>query len=1158
MTPSEENLKRYFPLALQISAEAWDRYGLTPDLLRAGPSPLYPLRVLATRLQRKSPGHRAGAGHLNLLALLNSIFRFVAGRYLELRRCSVGMDEVLTGSRRVAPAALTATLENFPRFFPPAAVLLGSPLSQFLGGTQGPDNRRLTLIELFLLAVQTENPAAADIAELFDDGPLRQTCPYRETLAELDRELARESTPGLLGGSLLELLAAPLRAAPSSLVGQLRYIRENWSGILPSDLLKDILTAFAVLQEEEQVRGGGPGPIPVPRFGRGADYGYEEPERFSPDWDWMSNVVLLAKTIYVWLDQLGKKYGRSITSLDQIPDEELDLITRWGFTSLWLIGIWERSPASQKIKQIMGNPEAVSSAYSLYDYVVARDLGGEEAMDNLYERCRLRGIRLGCDVVPNHTGIYSRWVREHPDWFIQLDYPPYPGYRFTGPDLSFDGDIGIQIEDGYWNHSDAAVVFRHEDHLSGKVRYLYHGNDGTHLPWNDTAQLNFLLPEVREAMIRTILGVARKYKIIRFDAAMTLAKKHFQRLWFPQPGGGSGVPSRAEHAMSREEFERLFPVEFWREVVDRVAAEVPDTLLLAEAFWLMEGYFVRTLGMHRVYNSAFMNMLKTEDNAKYRDVIKNILDFNPEILKRFVNFMNNPDEDTAVAQFGTGDKYFGVAVLLVTMPGLPMFGHGQVEGLREKYGMEYRKAYWDEKVDEAMVRHHENQIFPLMRRRHLFSGSENFVFYDFYSGGHVNEDVFAFSNGSGKERALVVFHNRYADTGGWISQSVPKRVKTPEGGEQVVRPGLAEALGLNREEGYFCRFRDHRNGLEYLRRSREIAEGGLYLQLGPFGYQVFLDIREVRDEDGCWSQVFERLQGRGASDLDHEIRKVRHGDLIEAFGQAISRRSLAALGTLFASPPARQAKADEAFHREADGFFRLAARKVGFPEKGENLAKAVLEDLAAARELVLRKSRRKAEREALAVLAENLSRPAAGLSQGIKGRFSRVFLPWMVLHRLGELAGPEGSPGRTASWMEEFLLAHTLQGALQAEREPPFNLPPHEAAGEALLVLLLVRHQSFAETGDELRRRYLRLLEDTQVGDFLGFNWYGGVCWLNRERLETLNTWLFIASALSSSGPEIEPKKQLERMAEIHQFFDHCLKAAERAQYQAEKFREFL
>ena len=96
----------------------------------------------------------------------------------------------------------------------------------------------------------------------------------------------------------------------------------------------------------------------------------------------------------------------------------------------------------------------------------------------------------------------------------------------------------------------------------------------------------------------------------------------------------------------------VMPVEFWREVVDRVAAEAPDTLLLAEAFWLMEGYFVRTLGMHRVYNSAFMNLLRNEDNAEFRKVLKNTLEFDPEILKRFVNFMNNPDERNGVEQFG--------------------------------------------------------------------------------------------------------------------------------------------------------------------------------------------------------------------------------------------------------------------------------------------------------------------------------------------------------------------------------------------------------------------------------------------------------------------------------------------------------------------------
>ena len=68
------------------------------------------------------------------------------------------------------------------------------------------------------------------------------------------------------------------------------------------------------------------------------------------------------------------------------------------------------------------------------------------------------------------------------------------------------------------------------------------------MPWNDTAQLDYLKPEVREAVIQTILHVARQFPIIRFDAAMTLAKRHIQRLWYPEPGSGGAIPSRAEYA----------------------------------------------------------------------------------------------------------------------------------------------------------------------------------------------------------------------------------------------------------------------------------------------------------------------------------------------------------------------------------------------------------------------------------------------------------------------------------------------------------------------------------------------------------------------------------------------------------------------------------
>ena len=115
-----------------------------------------------------------------------------------------------------------------------------------------------------------------------------------------------------------------------------------------------------------------------------------------------------------------------------------------------------------------------------------------------------------------------------------------------------------------------------------------------------------------------------------------------------------------------------------------------------------------------VYNSAFMNMLRDEENANYRSVIKNTMEFDPEILKRYVNFMNNPDERTAVDQFGKGDKYFGVCTMMATLPGLPMFGHGQIEGFTERYGMEFRRAGSDETPDRALVDRHEREIFPLL------------------------------------------------------------------------------------------------------------------------------------------------------------------------------------------------------------------------------------------------------------------------------------------------------------------------------------------------------------------------------------------------------------------------------------------------------------
>jgi glycosidase len=852
-----------------ISKDARKKYQFDPSLFSTDGGVIFAdlaaARMFSEQISLIKKTH-VPASDILALGLINEIQHTLIRRYEQDRKKYV-KDATVWEQEKIGKSVFQEQQLNFLDEFPPLPVYQEQiPPSHYL---DQPGMPPIVLEEMFILHITNLNPAVTAYQDLISEANLIKSKDYQSAIQLFPTFFDPAQNPDHKKGSetLLDILTAAAQVSPNSLTGQLEYLLQRWGNILDETLVNRLLRNLDLMREENKHSagtGGAGGETPLLEFsGDRPEY-----ERFSPDLDWMPNLVLIAKNSYVWLDQLSKKYQRAIQTLDQIPDEELDQLSRSGITGLWLIGLWERSRASMRIKQMLGNPDAVASAYSLMDYQIAQSLGGWDALNNLRQRAWQRGIRLSADMVPNHMGIDSAWVMDHPDWFISLPYSPYPNYSFNGTDLSNNDRVGVFLEDHYYDKTDAAVVFKYVEHGSGMVRYIYHGNDGTSMPWNDTAQLNFLKSEVREAVIQTILQVARNFPIIRFDAAMTLANKHIQRLWFPEPGAGGAIPSRSEHGLSRARFEEFFPNEFWREVVDRVAAEVPDTLLLAEAFWLMEGYFVRTLGMHRVYNSAFMHMLRDEDNAKYRTVIKNILEFDPQILKRFVNFMNNPDEKSAVEQFGNGDKYFGVCTLMSTLPGLPMFGHGQIEGYHEKYGMEYQRAYWDETPNEGLFRGHEWHVFPLLKKRHLFAEVQHFYLFDFFrSDGNVNEDVFAYSNGIGaglanssSQRTLIVYHNKFAETQGWVKTSVACMDKSSG---QLTQTTLGQALGLRAFEKDFTIFRDIANGLEYIRSSRKLAEDGLYLELKAYQHHSFMDFREIEDMNGNWLAVCEDLNGAG-------------------------------------------------------------------------------------------------------------------------------------------------------------------------------------------------------------------------------------------------------------------------------------------------------
>ena len=463
------------------------------------------------------------AGALFAMGLIDELSHALVARYRKQIDPQVLSEAVRWFTAQTEPAKLEKLLLTFTEQFPNTDVFRGeiAAAKWLKGTTDGMPNREAALEELLLLWIANSNPAFKPFQQLFEDAGLKQQTVYSNVTAAFPDYFSTRPKFAPEIGTLVDALRAPFLASPDSLTGQLDYIRERWAPYLDADLRR-ILLAIDVLREEDLaiwMRFHPPGPDQfrhgAPTWGsmgfvgdefigydefkrRKYAHGYQAPldeyEAFSADQAWMPNVVLIAKSTYVWLDQLSKQIPPPHLPPRPDPGRGASLAGGTaGINGLWLIGLWERSRASQTIKRLRGHHDAVASAYSLNEL---RHRPGPRRLRKPTTICSDRaaraGIRLASDMVPNHMGIDSPWVIEHPEWFISRWDRPFPAYHFNGPDLSTDGRVEIKIEDHYFDQSDAAVVFRLRHHASGHTHYVYHGNDGTSFPWNDTAQLDYL------------------------------------------------------------------------------------------------------------------------------------------------------------------------------------------------------------------------------------------------------------------------------------------------------------------------------------------------------------------------------------------------------------------------------------------------------------------------------------------------------------------------------------------------------------------------------------------------------------------------------------------------------------------------------------------
>jgi hypothetical protein len=439
----------------------------------------------------------------------------------------------------------------------------------------------------------------------------------------------------------------------------------------------------------------------------------------------------------------------------------------------------------------------------------------------------------------------------------------------------------------------------------------------------------------------------------------------------------------------------------------------------------------------------------------------------------------------------------------------------------------------------------------------LFSGVKNFLLYNFFTPeGYVNENVFAYSNRADNERALIVYHNKYDSTRGWVRSSVAYSVKAEEGeGRTLIQKDLGEGLGLHADEDYFCIFRDHVSGLEYIRNSKELCEKGLYVELGAYKYQVFIDFREVQDNQWHpYAQLANYLNGRGVPNLEDTLKEMFLQPLQHTFKELVNVKMFRRLMEVRIIQPQAQLdqKLMEEIEKKTIDLLRQAHQFSGGREDEATIAREIRHKLEAILYSPIITSRfPQLKPKAVKAAAEYLHKKLTDSTYTWSTLFS-----WLFVHALGKVVSQRGFAEQSRSWIDEWRLDKTIASVLR-----DLGLEETAAWRSVTLVKLLTHHQGWFEVNPSDRKQAYAilelLLEDGEAQQFLQVNQHNDILWFNKEAFEEMLWWLMMVAALAIGSDPLRPVNAVvEELQGCYSMILTWQKAEEKSEYQVEKLLE--
>jgi hypothetical protein len=372
---------------------------------------------------------------------------------------------------------------------------------------------------------------------------------------------------------------------------------------------------------------------------------------------WPKHPSIYEINTWVWLGERSREAGRALT-LATVPERDWEAIASFGFDAVWLMGVWERSPAgigiANRNEGLLADfrralpdyrpADNVGSAYCVRRYVVDAHLGGRDGLAQARAALARHGLRLVLDFVPNHVAPDHPWASAHPEYFV----------RGSAADLARD-----------------PTSFRE---VGGHVFAC--GRDPYFPAWPDVLQLNAFEPRLRAAAIDTAQDIAGQCDAVRCDMAMLVTNAVFERTW----GGRIGATPATE---------------YWRELIPAVRARHPGFRFIAEAYWDLE-WALQQQGFDWCYDKRLYDRLEHDGAEAVRLHLCADLAYQEKLLR----FIENHDEPRAAASFPPA-KARAAAVTALTQTGAKLVYDGQLEGRKVRLPVFLARGP-DEPADEAL------------------------------------------------------------------------------------------------------------------------------------------------------------------------------------------------------------------------------------------------------------------------------------------------------------------------------------------------------------------------------------------------------------------------------------------------------------------------